>query len=1107
MTRSHLPVAYVLAVTLACLPLAAKKHDVEEEEPQEGLALEATRTIEFETDEVTWMSVDVSPDGTTLVLEILGDLYTLPIGGGEARRITEGLAFDSQPSFSPDGEWIAYLSDHDGGENLWIVRTDGTDAKQLSKETSTDFASPTWSADGDYAITSRTGPGFGAYEIWMYHVQGGSGVQVTQAASSPDAPRSAQSNSMGVQASADGRYLYYAAKTGGFEYNLSFPQWQIARRDLTTGMTDVLTQAPGSAVRPLLSPDGRRLVYGTRFDTQTGLRVRDLETGEDRWLKYPVQRDDQESRFTRDLLPGYAFMPDGTEIVLSYGGGLQRVTLGDGTATEIPFTALVSQQLGPQLRVRQRVEEGPVEARLIQDPSQSPDGSRLAFSALTHLYTMTLPGGTPQRVSSSDEREFQPAWSPEGEWIAYVTWAAEGGHLWKVRADGASSPVRLTEHAAFYSDPVWSPDGSRIVALRATTHDRLGGEFDFGVVGRDIVWLPATGGDIETVIPSRGVGKPHFTHDPERIYAYLMMGFRGPHGLVSFRFDGTDRRTHIQVTGPIGFSDEPGGADDVRMSPNGNWVLAHVGNQLYLVTVPHVGGDAPTVNVDGPSVPTKKLTTIGADYFAWADGGDTMTWAVGPAFFRQPFDTVSFEEEEPEEADDEDDGKKKGRKKKKGEAEEEPEEPPLYEEIRIALEAARHAPEGTIVLRGARVITMHGDEVIENGDVVVTDNRIVGVGPAGAIEIPPGARVEDVTGKTIVPGFVDTHAHWFEIRRGIMDVQNWSFLANLAYGVTSGLDVQTATNDMFAYQDLVDSGEILGPRAYSTGPGVFSDNNFQDLEQTKGVLRRYREYYRTRNLKAYMSGNRKQRQLVAAASHELGMMPTTEGALDLKLDLTHVFDGFAGNEHSIPIVPLYRDVVELIAQSGTAYTPTLLVLYGGPWAENYFYATEEVHDDAKLRRFMPHEVVDGKSQRRPWFRDQEHAFSQVATEAGKILRAGGLVGVGSHGQLQGLGYHWELWSLASGDLTPHEALRAATILGAEIIGFADDLGSIEPGKLADLVVLDANPLEDIRNTNTVRWVMKNGELFDGDTLDQLWPVERQMEPLWWWDDEPASDLD
>jgi len=522
-----------------------------------------------------------------------------------------------------------------------------------------------------------------------------------------------------------------------------------------------------------------------------------------------------------------------------------------------------------------------------------------------------------------------------------------------------------------------------------------------------------------------------------------------------------------------------------------------------------VGAEAPTVNVNTPSVPVKKITDVGADYFDWMDGGKTLSWAIGASFFRQPLETVSFdppkkEEPKPDEKKPSADPKaaapgggcgipatppaQKAEEKKK---------PSDAVETAVVLEFPRKTPTGTIVLRGATVITMNGDEVFTDADVVVTDNRITSVGKRGAV--PAGARVFDVKGKTIVPGFVDTHAHWFEIRRGVLDIQNWSFLANLAFGVTAGLDVQTASNDMFAYQDLVDMGEILGPRAYSTGPGIFSDNAFKSVDEVKGVLRRYKNYYRTHNLKSYIVGNRKQRQWMVEAAKELQLMPTTEGGLDLKLDLTHVIDGFSGNEHTLPIAPLFKDVVDLVAQSKIAYTPTLIVAYGGPFAENDFYESTEVHDNPRLNRFTPHNVLDGKTKRRPfWFRKDEYSYPLMAQQAAKIQRAGGWVGVGSHGQLQGLGYHWEMWALASGGMKPIEVLRAATRDGAEMIGAGQDLGTLQPGKLADLVVLDKNPLENIKNTNTVRWVMKNGELFEGETLNQLWPEQKPLPPLWWW---------
>jgi len=316
-------------------------------------------------------------------------------------------------------------------------------------------------------------------------------------------------------------------------------------------------------------------------------------------------------------------------------------------------------------------------------------------------------------------------------------------------------------------------------------------------------------------------------------------------------------------------------------------------------------------------------------------------------------------------------------------------------------------------------------------------------------------------------------------------------------------DPQTATTDVLTYADLVETGEILGPRVFHTGPGVFWEENFQNLDDTRNALRRYSEFYHINTIKMYMTGNRKQRQWVIMAAKELGLMPTIEGGLDFKMNLTAVSDGYPGHEHSYPIMPLYKDAVQLIAQSGITYTPTLLVSYGGPWSENYFYERFDIHDNAKIRRFTPHEEVDQRAERRPWFRDNQYVFPRIAAAANAILQAGGHVGLGGHGQLDGLGDHWELWAMAAGGMKPHDVLRVATIHGASAIGMEQDLGSLEPGKLADLIVLDANPLEDIHNTNTVRYVMKNGRLYEGATLNEVWPRQRALPQMWWWGQEPA----
>jgi len=382
---------------------------------------------------------------------------------------------------------------------------------------------------------------------------------------------------------------------------------------------------------------------------------------------------------------------------------------------------------------------------------------------------------------------------------------------------------------------------------------------------------------------------------------------------------------------------------------------------------------------------------------------------------------------------------------------------------------------------------------------LIRDNRIAAVGPSGSLNIPGGAEQIDASGTTIVPGFVDTHAHLrgsFNVHRA----QPWSYAANLAYGVTTARDPQTGSSDVLSYEDFMRAGRMLGPRIYSTSQGVFSGEGISSLNEARDVLKRYSDYFDTKTIKMYGAGNREVRQWIIQAAHELGLMPTTEGSLDLQLNLTMAQDGYSGVEHNLPSVPLYNDITQLFAQSNTATTPTIVVTYGGPWAENYYFTNTDVLRDEKLATFTPFEEIYQKAARRVpgWFDESQYIHKEISDFIDDVVEAGGRAGVGSHGQLQGLGYHWELWLVGSSDrMTNHEALRIATIIGADALGLDNDLGSLEVGKLADLVVLDENPLDDLHNTNTVRWVMKNGRLFEGATLNERWPEQRAPEGFYW----------
>lgn len=1083
------------------------------------LPLKATRNVKFTTDEGTWLSVDVSPDGQKIAFDMAGDIYTLPIAGGKATRLTDGLPFDVQPRWSPDGKQIVFVSDKDGSDDVWVMDADGKNLKQITRTDRTQFLSPEWTPDGKYIVVSRNGALFTTiYALYLYHKDGGTGVRMTAAApaGAPGTPAPPARNYVGPAFSNNSRYVWVSTRMGGAGgYNQTGFDWAIAAYDRETGETTPRAGQIGGAFKPVLSPDGKWLVYATRADSVTSLRIRDLESGDEQWLVRDVQRDDMESRFSRDLMPNLSFTPDSRALIGAWYGKIRRVEIPSGRVTEIPFSADVDTPLGALSKFEYKINDSTITVAQIRGARPSPDGRRLAFTALDKLWVMDIAGCpaagcAPRRLTRSPHEvgEHMPVWSPDGRFIAYVSWTESGGDIYRIASTGNATAEKLTRTSAFYTDPSYTPNGARIVAYRGPRQPRIEEGFNYG---RELVWIPAAGGATTSIAPFNG-GHPHFArNDNERIYVT-----QGGAGLVSMRFDGTDRKTHLRVTGNPDYraaTPQPSNASEITISPDGERALAEVDNNIFVVDIPQVGAAAPTVSVVTPAsaaVPVRRLTRIGGDFSGWS-GNSTAYYSIGRSYFTYDMTRAdSLVRDSTTKADSTrraraaaDSATRAAGGTVTAQRPDTANAKPAYEPTRldVAITVPKDKPRGSVVLRNARVVTMSNAQggVIERGDVVVTDNRIVAVGPAGTVQVPAGAREMDMSGKTITPGFVDTHAHMWP-DWGIHRAQPWIYLANLAYGVTMTRDPQTATTDVLSYGDLVETGDILGPRIFSTGPGVFWSDNISSANDAKDVLRRYTDYYHTETIKQYMVGDRKVRQWVIMAAREQGLTPTLEGGLDFKKNLTEAIDGYAGLEHSFPIAPLYKDNLEILAQSGTVYTPTLLVLYGGPWAENYWFQRMDITKEEKLVRFTPKSELMRMGMRRPgWWHPSQYSHPLIAAQANKLIQAGGKVGIGSHGQLQGLGYHWEMWSLASGGTKPIDVLRAATTMGADALGHGKNVGSIEAGKFADLVVLDANPLENIMNTNTVRYVMKNGRLYDGNSLAEVYPRQKPLAKGWWTD--------
>jgi Tol biopolymer transport system component/imidazolonepropionase-like amidohydrolase len=1093
--RAAVP-AIVLALALAPVPsaspLAAQGDDGWDIEQSLG----PSRTLAFTASEGTWMNLDVSPDGQTIVFDLLGDLYAVPISGGQATRLTSGSAFDFQPTYSPDGSAIAFTSDRDGAQNIWLMDPDGSNPRQVTQEGNREVNSPAWSHDGEYIFVRKhfvDTRSLGAGEVWMYHRSGGSGLQVTD--------RTSWQKDQGEPAPGpEGTWVYYSEDvTSGqqFQYNKD-PYagiYAILRRDLLTGETERVTGGPGGAITPRLGPDGRLLSFIRRDRLDTELWLRDLETGEEWSVWDGLERDMQEIWAIHGVYSQYDWTPDGSAIVIWAQGGLWRVDVASGEATKIPFTADVEQAIYEGLRFA--VDPAPErwQVRMLRHVDTRAAGDLVAYDALGRIHTAT-PGkdGTPLTAGDYDTPTFEldPAFSPDGRRIAFATWSdAETGRIRVVDADGRGMRTVVSANG-HYVEPGWSPDGDWLV-YRSVGGDGIRGDVHGEHTG---IFVVPTDGSAPPRKVRDGGAEPRFDRTGERIY--VVAGGGAGTRLVSTDLEGGDEIVHL----------ESENATQIVPSPDGRWVAFAERYNAYVMPFPRSGR---TVNI-GPDVNAYPVARISRDagmYLHWSGspGEWKVHWTLGPEYFIRDL-TETFEwlagaapGEEPGAAEPEADG------------------------YPISFMAASDTPEGTIALTGARVITMAGtgwsppggwepeagshqaapssgvETVIENGVVVIAGNRIQAVGPAGTVDVPTDARVVDVSGKTIIPGLVDVHAHVGGENSGILAQASWPLMANLAYGVTTSHDPSNDTETVFSNIELLRAGRKLGPRLFSTGTILYgAEGSFKavvsDYEDAMAHLRRMKAVGAF-SVKSYNQRRRDARQMIIRAARELEMQVHPEGGALLYNNMTMVHDGHTGVEHALSVPIVYDDVQRLFAASSTGYTPTILVAYGGLWGENWFYQHYDVWEDEHLLTFTPRDQVDARSRRRILAPEDDFNHIDVAAGARAISEAGGLVNLGAHGQLQGLGVHWELWTFVQGGMSPLQALAVGTINGARYIAMDEHIGSLEPGKLADLVVLDANPLDDITNSDDIGMVMLNGRLYDAGTLNEIAPRERERLPLPW----------
>jgi len=1050
-------ISIVLGILLASFILPGQ---AKEEKPQwdvnhpPGEAYEA----KIDVDSGTWMSVDVSPNGKQIVFDLLGDLYLMPIEGGEAKALTHSIAWEMQPRFSPDGKSLAYTSDAGGGDNIWIMDLASGKERQLTNEDFRLLNSPVWSRDGQYIaarkhFTSRRS--LGAGEIWLYHIAGGKGLQLNK--------RPNDQKDLGEPAfSADNRKVFFSRdSTPGpiFEYSKDSNKviYEIFSIDRESGKIRKEVSGFGGSVRPTPSPDGKYLAFVRRIRNQSSLFLKDLDSGHEFPIYQALDRDMQETWAIHGVYPAMAWTPDSRSLVFWAGGKIKRIDIKSRKVADIPFHVKTTREM--RKAVVTQVDPAPdkFKTRLLRWVEVSPKGDKVVFQALGKLYLRDLKTGRVKRLTNSkDEFEFYPAWSADGKWIVYTTWNDEKqGAIKKVRARGGKGKT-LSREPGKYIHPRFSKDGKQIVYQKVSGGYLLSPDWD---MHPGIYRMSAEGGRA-TLVTEDG-SQPFFADNDRRIMVHRYENKKST--LVSLDLNGHDAITKARTDW----------ATDFSLSPNGEYLVFRERYHLYIAPFT-AAAKAIDLSPKGGNLPVLKLTSEGGKYISWSGDSRTVNWALGSDLhqFTLPSPLVW------------------------GEKQKLPK--PTVTDLGMLVRSDQ--PQSQLLLSGAKIITMDGDKVIEKGDILIRNNRIAALGESGTVKISGKVKRIDVSGKTIIPGLIDVHWHGAQGSNQITPQQNWENLSSLAFGVTTFHDPSNNTDEIFAEAELARHGDVLAPRIFSTGTILYGARasimaEVNSLDDAIAHLKRLKAQGAF-SVKSYNQPRRDQRQQILEAARQTNMMVVPEGGSTFQHNLTMIIDGHTGIEHAIPVAAIYDDVKQLWQQSQTAYTPTLVVAYGGIWGENYWYQHNEVWKHPLLTRYVPKSVLYPRAIRRDMAPEEDYNHFNTARVAAQLQDLGVRVQMGAHGQREGLGAHWEMWMFAQGGMTPLEVLRTATIDAARYIGMDQHIGSLEVGKVADLVILDVDPMQDIYQTDKVDKVMLNGRLYEAETLEQIAPEKKKRKKLY-----------
>ena len=1000
-----------------------------------SLIIGQTKNLSYDATEGSLISVDVSPDGKKIAFDLLGHIYIMSVNGGKAEAITNGTSWNMFPRYSPDGNKIMFTSDRSGSDDLWLYNLKSKEISNISKM-ELPVHQGTWSTDGRHVIGTALNMKV-RHPVYMFNMFGEKQDII---------PAGARTPVTHFEMHPKNGLIYFAQGDGSLYKSGD----RIKTYNMKNGNIEVYIDRPGGASNPKLSPDGKQLAYTHRDDRQTVLIVHDLETREEKVVNRKLDYDRQDSGSFYGSYTNMSWHPNGQEIFISYQGGIHAVKVRTGKSRKIQFSAPVNRDIKETIRFKVDVPRSKATTRTHRWSTKIQGG--ILYEAMGDIYLKK--GSNNKNLTNSKDHETNPVYDPRSRMIYFASWNDKDmGAIYKMAVNN-NKRKKISDVPSQYGSIAISEKG-HIAYVRGggslINGKHLEGQTDYELVlnwkGKetelvDITW---SGNRYAKRPPTVFFGTDDRIYYSDYVNDVLT--------IKSITLDGLDEKVIYEFSN----------ATRAVISPDMKWVAFREYHRSFVTPFEYVGKTL-TVSAADKQAYTKRVDQKhDGDFMSWAKDGKTLVWTRGIYHYEKTLDDILKDNKKISKTD-------------------------------LSFSFTVSKPKSIIALTNVQVLTMDRNKlVLDNATILIKEDEIIDVGTS--VNIPKGAKVYDLKGRTVMPGIFDAHGHYGSpiSPLNVIEQSLYGLQANLAYGVTTMYDVYGTTQKDFWVSDMLQRGDLVGPRIYSVGDPIFvtkyRSKMHRPIKSLEDALEhvKFNKDHGATAVKDYSNHTRAARQHLAEASRQLGVNIVTESFGNPQMNMTQIVDGFTGLEHTMGLEPIYEDVIQLLKTSKLGITPTLVVVYNGPSGETYFHQTERLWEDEKLLQFFRKDKLI-RLRRPTFYWPDDHYSVQMGQTLKKIYDRGIKLHMGAHGQMMGLGAHWEMELFTQGGFTNYDAIEIATINGFAHHGLDHLLGSIEVGKLADMVIMTEDPLDDIRNTRSIEYVIKNGILYSGKDASQVYPT-------------------